>query len=453
MRSFYSSYVAIAAAILTLVGCTAENSTASAVAADTVVRNINIVDVSGNSSKIEEDRVIFIENDRISAILPADTKTPMGATVIDGAGGYVVAGFAEMHGHVPPASSFGQLPERYLEDVLFLYVANGVTTVRGMLGYPHQLDLKASIAAGEMVGPTLYLAGPSFNGNSIESPEAATQRVIDQREQGWDLLKVHPGLTLAEYQAMARTARESDMEFGGHVPSDVGLANALTEGQRTIDHLDGYLEAVDAVNRPITSEELEQLVEMSLAANVAVVPTQALWATLIGAGDAEALLGYPELAYVPQQVSDGWRGFLENPSTSYFNESTAAIQQANRQQLLKALYDGGVDIIFGTDAPQLFSVPGFSIHHEIRFMQDAGIPADAIIRSATVAAGEYFAEQDAFGTIAAGERADFMIVNGNPLEDITRLRDTQGVMVRGQWLSRTAIDKRLEEIKQVHSEQ
>ncbi|RUO42339.1 amidohydrolase [Pseudidiomarina aestuarii] len=433
--------------ILFLTGCQNDKAAASDVVADTVIRNVHIVDVSGTSPKIGEDRTIFIENDRISAVLPADAATPVGATVIDGAGGYVVAGFAEMHGHVPPASSFGQLPERYLEDVLFLYVANGVTTVRGMLGYPHQLDLKASIAAGEMVGPTLYLAGPSFNGNSIESPEAATQRVIDQRDEGWDLLKVHPGLTLAEYQAMARTARDADMEFGGHVPSEVGLANALNEGQRTIDHLDGYLEFVDAMNRPITTEELQQLVDMSLAADVAVVPTQALWATLIGAGNSEELLAYPELAYVPQQVSDGWRGFLENPSTSYFNESTAAVQHANRQQLLKALYDGGVDIIFGTDAPQLFSVPGFSMHHEIRFMQDAGIPADAIIRSATVAAGEYFVEKDSFGLIAAGQRADFMIVNGNPLEDMTRLSDTQGVMVRGQWLSRAAIDSRLAEIK------
>lgn len=447
MRHFSFVVSSVLASVLVLTGCQSDETAPADVAADTVIRNVHIVDVSGNSSKIEEDRVIFIENDRISAILPADAEAPLGATVIDGAGGYVVAGFAEMHGHVPPASSFGQLPERYLEDVLFLYVANGVTTVRGMLGYPHQLDLKASIAAGEMVGPTLYLAGPSFNGNSIESPEAATQRVIDQRDEGWDLLKVHPGLTLAEYQAMALTARASDMDFGGHVPADVGLATALAEGQRTIDHLDGYLEAVDAMDRPITAEELEQLVEMSLAAEVAVVPTQALWATLIGAGDAEALLAYPELTYVPQQVSDGWRGFLENPSTSYFNESTAAVQQANRQQVLKALYDGGVDIIFGTDAPQLFSVPGFSIHHEVRFMQDAGIPADAIIHSATVAAGEYFAEQDSFGSIAAGQRADFMIVNGNPLEDMTRLRDTQGVMVRGQWLSRAAIDSRLTEIK------
>src|SRR5690606_16097717 len=97
------------------------------------------------------------------------------------------------------------------------------------------------IADGKRIGPTLYLAGPSFNGNSIESPEQATQRVIDQRDEGWDLLKVHPGLTLAEYQAMAKTARDANMDFGGHVPTDVGLEEALKAGQRTIDHLDGYL--------------------------------------------------------------------------------------------------------------------------------------------------------------------------------------------------------------------
>ncbi|AVJ54855.1 amidohydrolase [Idiomarina sp. OT37-5b] len=416
---------------------------------DIAVINANVVTFNGKAAQLLSERAVYIENDRIQAVVPmaAARNLPESTRLIDAADGYVLAGFTEMHGHVPPATDFGDLPRRYADDMLYLYVANGVTTVRGMLGYPHQLQLKTDIAEGRRQGPTLYLAGPSFNGNSIESVEQATQRVIEQREQGWDLLKIHPGLTLAEYRALARTARDSDMDFAGHVPKDVGLKVALEEGQRTIDHMDGYLEFVDALERPITEQELAQLVDLTLQYDVGVVPTQALWSTLIGAEDPQQLAHYPELDLVPPSVREGWLGYYQQPSMGYFNQDQADVQQQNRQALLKALHDADAKLIFGTDAPQLFSVPGFSIHHEIRIMQQAGIPLEAIYYYATVAAGDYFAEQDRFGRIEGGHRADFMVLSENPLEDAEALRQVLGVMVRGEWLSRNDIDKKLQEIR------
>jgi imidazolonepropionase-like amidohydrolase len=413
---------------------------------------VNVVTLTRTDGNVVANQTVLVEGDRITAV--GDTATlsvPQNYQHIDGRDKYLLAGLAEMHGHVPPASGFGQYPDRYLDDVLFMYVANGVTTVRGMLGYPHQLQLKRDIAEGKRIGPTLYLAGPSFNGNSIESPEQATQRVIDQRDEGWDLLKVHPGLTLAEYRAIAKTAREAAMDFGGHVPADVGLEEALNAGQRTIDHLDGYLEAIDATNRAASRYELDYLVALSLRHNVAVVPTQALWATIIGASDKDALRAYPELQYVPQQVRDGWFGYLEEPTLGYFNQDNAMVQQQNRQRLIKALYDGGVPMIFGTDAPQLFSVPGFSAMHEIRMLRDAGIPTAGILHSATVAAGEYFADKDKFGAIASGQRADFLLLNDNPLITPETIANHAGVMVAGQWLDRATIDARLAEIAAAYS--
>ena len=166
------------------------------------------------------------------------------------------------------------------------------------------------------------------------APGKATQRVIEQRDQGWDLLKVHPGLTLSEYQAMAKTARDANIDFAGHVPKDVGLEVALTEGQRTIDHLDGYLEAIDALNRPASKYELDYLVDLTLRHGAAVVPTQALWATIIGASDIEQLRQFKEIDYVPEAVRAGWFNYLEEPSLGYFNAEAAAIQQDNRQRLI-----------------------------------------------------------------------------------------------------------------------
>src|SRR5690606_34396404 len=168
--------------------------------------------------------------------------------------------------------------------------------------------------------------------------------------------------------------------------------------------------------------------------------------------DKDALKVYPEIKYVPQQVRDGWFSYLTEPTLGYFNQDNAMVQQQNRQRLIKALYDGGVTMIFGTDAPQLFSVPGFSALHEIRMLRDAGIPTAGILHSATVAAGDYFADKDKFGAIAEGQRADFILLNENPLISPDTLAENAGVMVAGQWLDRATIDARLADIAKSYAE-
>ena len=308
--------------------------------ADYVIKNVTLVDWLKGEPNVSEQQTLVVNDGYISGVF-ANAEAPAfddNTQVIDAEGQYVLPGMAEMHGHVPPATDFGDFPKRYADDMLFLYIANGVTTVRGMLGYPHQLQLKSDIESGKRQGPTLYLAGPSFSGNTIESVEQVTERVIAQRDEGWDLLKVHPGLTLEEYEAMASTARQAGMDFAGHVPADVGLKRSMEAGQRTIDHLDGYLAYVDAMNREITQDELDLLVSMTLEQDVAVVPTQALWKTLIGAADPDKLKDYPEIQLVPKAVREGWLNYYDNPS-SYFNKEQAQVQQENRQKLLHALHE------------------------------------------------------------------------------------------------------------------
>ncbi|WP_258807609.1 amidohydrolase family protein [Pseudidiomarina sp. CB1] len=424
----------------------------STVNADTVVRNVNVIVWKDQQAQIIPQQSIAIRDGNIVAV-DADLAVSETAKVIDGNNGYVIAGFTEMHGHVPAAVSFGDMPARYANDMLYLYIANGVTTVRGMLGYTNQLQLKEDIALGQRMGPTLVLAGPSFNGNTVESPEQAAQRVQEHVAEGWDLLKIHPGLELEEYRAVAAAAREAGIDFAGHVPAEVGVNVAMAEGQRTIDHLDGYLRFVDAIDRPVTEKELSQLVDMTVTSGMTVVPTQALWATLIGAGDADALATYPELDLVPEPVREGWLSYYPNQASSYFNTEHATVQQENRQRLLRALYDGGASIVFGTDAPQLFSVPGFSIHHEIRYMQDAGMSLEAIYYTATAAAAEYFDNSHDLkvGHVAPGYQADFMLLRDNPLASAKALREPTGVMVRGQWLDRASIDAKLNEIRAAYA--
>lgn len=409
--------------------------------------HVNVVPM--DNDQILTDQTVLVEGDRISKIGPAgEVSLPAGTTIINGEGKYLIPGLSEMHGHVPPLDSD---PLRYMEDVLFLYLAGGITTVRGMLGHPGQLELKEKVKSNEIIGPSLYLAGPSFNGNSINSPEEANERVIRQKEEGWDLLKIHPGLTLEEFRMMAETAHEQNIAFAGHVPADVGLVNAIRLGQETIDHLDGYIEYMDGFDQPVLDTQLEEVVRMTTENDVWVIPTQALWETLIGAADHDRLMDFEELKYMPPEIVNDWKEFLENQANSQnYNPESASIHAENRQKLLKALQDGGAKILLGTDSPQIFSVPGFSMKHELKRMAEAGLTPFEILSSGTSNVGEYFSDKDNFGVIREDYRADLILVSENPLEDLHTIIEHEGVMVRGMWLSRQDIDKKLEEIESAY---
>lgn len=435
---------------------TADEQPVTQIKADTdsdyrAIVNVNVLPMVTSANQVLSNQQVLIKRDRIIAV-GRNLDIPADAMVIDAKQSYLIPGLAEMHGHVPPANSFEGIPSRYLNDVLYLYLTGGVTTVRGMLGHSHQLQLKADIRSGERVGPTLYLAGPSFSGNSVQSTEQALMRVRDQVEEGWDLLKIHPGLSLEEYRELTSLARILGIDFAGHVPSSVGLGRALMAGQRTIDHLDGYLEYVNALSTPITDAQLHQAVALTREYGGAVVPTQALWETLIGAADSAELMSYEELQYVPAQVRDRWVGFLSERDNPYLNTTTAEIQAENRDRLLKALHDGGVPVLFGTDAPQLFSVPGFSVRHEMAKMSEAGISNGDILWSATRLVGDYFAKNDRFGSIAVGHRADLVLVAENPLNDLTTVAEPLGVMAQGHWHSRAEMDAKLAEISAAYAE-
>jgi imidazolonepropionase-like amidohydrolase len=411
-----------------------------ALAETIVIRSVNVVSMT--SPKVAEKQNVIVRDGRIESVSAKLAKMPDGTKVIDGTGKYLMPGLAEMHGHVPPLNA----PNDQTGDVLFLYVASGITTVRGMLGHPGQLELREKSKRGEIVAPSLYLAGPSFNGQSINSPQEAIDRVRAQKKEGWDLLKVHPGLTREEYDAMAKTAREEGIRFGGHVPADVGLEHAIEMGQETFDHIDGYVELLEGDKGPVDEKRLAAIVKRSKEAGVWVVPTSALWEVLFGTIPLETLQGYRELKYVPRDAVDLWVKAFNNRLQQTPRESAKNVI-ANRTRILRALHEGGVKILMGTDAPQQFSVPGFSLHRELLRMREAGMTPYDILRSGTVNVGQYFAKQDSFGTIEPGKRADLVLVDANPLADVANVAKISGVMVRGRWLSRADLDAGLAKIE------
>lgn len=423
----------------------------------TAFTNISVIPMTGED--ILNNYTVIVEKDRVITVAPsADVSPDDNTTIIDGSGKYLIPGLAEMHGHVPPTDPPDNAPsyytDQYVEHTLFLYVAAGITTVRGMLGWPNQLELKKKVNSGKMIGPNLYLAGPSFNGNSIDSPQQAVEKVKQQKKEGWDLLKIHPGLSREEYDAMAETANELGVRFGGHVPEDVGIEHAIEMGQETMDHIDGYYRWLQQFEESEWEKRMKEIVSKTKEAGVWIVPTQALWETIIGAADYEAMKQYDELKYIPPAVRQNYFNFVTNNiEDNTESDRQEGLKQAEwRQKLLREMNKQGVRILMGTDAPQLFSVPGFSIHRELPLMEEAGMTPYEIIESGTVNVGDYFSNEDNFGTIAEGQRADLLMLNNNPLEDIAHLQNHAGVMVQGKWYSRDMIDQKLKEIEAAYAE-
>ena len=413
-----------------------------------------------DSERVLRGQTVVVADGRIAALGPsASTRVPEGATRVDGRGKYLMPGLAEMHGHVPASRADA-------EEVLFLYVAAGATAVRGMQGHPSQLELEARIRSGEIVGPRLWLAAPSLSGNSAPDAATAERLVREAHAAGFDLLKVHEGLTAEAYDAIVRTATELGLPWGGHVSQHVGVAGALEAGQSTIDHLDDYIEAMQPPGSPALAASgpdrqrllalhadearIPELARATREAGVAVVPTQILWEVLRGARDPAALADRPENRYMPAETRAMW---LERATGAYRNASreAAAREAALRQQLLKAMSDEGVLILMGTDAPQIFSVPGFSLHRELPLMVESGMTPYEVLRTGTVNVAQFFGIDDRAGTVAVGHDADLLLLDANPLEDIEAVAQTAGVMADGRWLSAEAIRDRLDAIAARHA--
>jgi len=405
-----------------------------------------------NERTLEAD--LRVQDGRIAEIgvsLPQDD-----ATVIDLAGGYLMPGLTEMHAHVP-APGAGQ---EYRDEVLYLYIANGVTTIRGMLGNPAHLTLRDALNEGEVSGPRLITSGPSFNGNSVSSPAQAQRMVRAQHAAGYDFLKIHPGLTLAEYDAMAATARELDMVFAGHVPMEVGLLHALESGQATVDHLDGYIQALVSdlsadegglflprLLPRVDEQRIATVVAATYAANAWVVPTQTLLENYAAAAsNLQALLERPQNDYLPRSLLARYQRAL-SPDNRSADADAAAAYNTLRARLIGELHAHGVGILLGSDAPQIFNVPGFSLHRELASMVTAGLSPFEALEAGTTNPARYFDMQAQFGRLEPGLSADFIWLSGNPLVDIANTKKIQGVMVRGRWLDRGTLDNGLAEIR------
>jgi len=417
--------------------------------------------VVANSLMFERVRVVDVENGSISE--------PMRVGVVDGfivaadaieqpdetieTSGYLIPGLAEMHAHVPQMRA----GEQTVHDTLILWLAHGITTIRGMLGEPGHLRLRQQLADGEVAGPRLVTSGPSFNGSSVSSPAAARRMVLAQHEAGYDLLKLHPGLWPEAFEAIAATADALDVDYSGHVSVAVGLQRVFESQQGTIDHLDGYAQMLVPEEHELHGTDpglfgvnlidgmddarLAELAQRTADSGVANVPTQSLvenWAT----GDIEALLEREAMRWIPTEMKARWREQAEQLRSSYDSQDDAKRYVELRRRLIRELHEAGAMILAGADSPQILSIPGDAIHHELAIYVDSGLSPGEALATATSNVADYFGESNR-GCLEPGCMADLVLLEGNPLEDIDNTRLILGVMRGGAWFDRERLDEAL----------
>jgi hypothetical protein len=231
------------------------------------------------------------------------------------------------------------------------------------------------------------------------------------------------------------------------VPSAVGVEHALEMGQDTIDHLDGYVEHLNGQAGPIDERAMRELAASTARAGVGIVPTLVVWETLRGPVTVESRTSLPELEYLPREQVEQWtRQLTTRLGNPQFNAEAAGHYIQNRMRTLEALHEAGAPILLGSDAPQQFNVPGFSIHREMRRMLDAGFTPYEVLRTGTANIAAHRIGQDSFGHIAVGHRADFILVDANPLQDLANVERRAGVMLRGRWIPEADLQDRLGQI-------
>jgi imidazolonepropionase-like amidohydrolase len=320
-----------------------------------------------------------------------------------------------------------------------------------MNGTPYQFELRRRINAGEILGPTLFAVAPPFSGGSIAGPDDERRKVREYKAAGYDVLKIYPGIPRETYDAIVATAREVGIPYAGHVPPEVGLRHAIASRQ-SVEHLDGYVEASRGDPAAIA-----ELARATREAGIWNAPTMDVWKTILGTRSTDELRRRPELTYLRPDVIDAWVKQTAQFARGNGSFWRSALEQVGmrqspaeivvlRDRILQALHRAGARLILGADSPQVFSVPGFSLAHEMRAMVEAGVPTYAVLEAATKNPAAFFGREAEFGTVEVGRRADLILLNGNPLQDIRNVHHQAGVMVRGKWLPKQEIDRRLSEI-------
>lgn len=415
---------------------------------------LHVTVVPMDRERVLPNQTVLTEGGLITNVGPARTiRVPKGALKIDGRGKFLMPGLADMHVHLNVRGSSGLLKN---EDDATLFIANGVTTVRNMWGNPDILAFRQSIERGRVIGPQIYTTGPLTDGSPsirplsrvVETVSQGVEAVSSDKREGYDAVKAYNHLSPEVYQAIVSTARTLGLPVYGHVPDRVGVEGVLAARQDSIEHVEGYLEALDRDQSP---GKITELVSATRRAGTWNCVTLVFFQGAVPADEAARLLAKPSMRFVPPALLSLWKNNPQLSSLTPYQFSRLRLYDEKRRQFVRALHEGGAKILLGTDTPNQFVVPGFAVQEELRNLVSVGFTPYEAIRAGTSGAAEFLKSQNQWGTIAPGLRADLILLEANPLQDVSNVNRRVGVMVHGRWMPESQLKERLEKLAQSYA--
>jgi len=397
----------------------------------TLFEHVDVVDVE--NGVLLEDRFVLVRDGTIEAVTPERPET--GDTLlIDGRGRTLIPGLWDMHGHFS------------MEDGL-INIAGGITSVRDLGSTPERMEeLQAKFDSGEVIGPTTY-AGAMIDGLSpytSRNPAATLDEalaLVDRfANEGYIQIKLYSSIHPDWVPAIAERTHERGLRLSGHVPAFMSAEQAVNAGYDEIQHINMVflnflagdredtrqqirfnLYGSDGGKLDLNSPEVEAFIELLKVHGTVIDPTAAIFQSMM-----THLPGQPDptFAVVAEHLPLSVRRKLYIPS---FEIGEARIDDwattADRQgEMVKKLYDEGIQLVAGSD-----DMPAFTVHRELELYNDYGIPNSAVLRIATLDSARVLGVDEMTGSIEPGKAADLVLLDGNPLEEISAVR--RGVLV------------------------
>jgi imidazolonepropionase-like amidohydrolase len=370
--------------------------------------------IDGSGRAPIDDAVVVVRDGRIAAAGPrASTPVPAGMRVVDVRGAVVAPGLWDMHAH---AAQIEWLPA---------YLAAGVTTIRDMGGEaPFLTAMRDTVASGKGLGPRVLLAGlvdgdaaGAFGAVVAATPDQGRAIVDRYRKAGFDQMKLYSLLRPDVVSAITARAHELGMSVTGHVPTASGLAKAVAAGMDQVAHL--------PINGDPQYPQTRAAIEM-LARHKTVIDPTLPWTELLGHAPGTPLESFePGFARAPPPFVANYRSVKND-----IDAATARRRVRDSQTMVKALFDAGVPIVAGTDG----ALPGHSLLRSIEMYVEAGMTPMQAIESATRVAAQSMRLARDTGTIEAGKRADMIVLNADPLAQISNIRKLRWVVADGRIL-------------------